>query len=373
MVRTEIRRIAQVNLNDSGGAFSLMFQIGQELQGQFVFDYYTIMPFMKQEIVGKIQEMGGKIIEDTASTRFLAHLKLPFAFYRRMKKASYDVIHIHSDMAWKLALYAIPARIAGVKKIIVHSHSSGINGDHRGIKKVCHLLMKPILPCFADVMCSCSELATAWMYPKRYHNQVHFIKNGVKTENYRYSEQDRNTIRKRLGINEGEILIGCTGNLSFQKNPEYLIMVVSILCQKDSRYKLLFIGDGADASRIKALAKEQPKQENILFCGNATNVGALLSALDIFALPSRFEGFPVSAVEAQVSGLPCVLSDRITHGVAFRRDCVFWSINEAPEEWARKLFNIRINTNEREKAYLEALQQGFDISQTAVTVSKLYS
>lgn len=210
-------RIAQVNLNDSGGAFALMYQVQKELNGRVIFDYYTIHAFSNSEIVKDIQEMGGRIFEDIAGTRLLSHLKLPFVFYKRMKKAQYEVIHIHSDSAWKLSMYAIPAKLAGIKRIIVHSHSSGINGDHQKLKYVCHCIMKPILPCFADEFVSCSKIATKWMFPEKCKSKVCFIKNGIKTKDFRFDEGNRKKYRNELGVNEGEVLLGTIGDLSFQK------------------------------------------------------------------------------------------------------------------------------------------------------------
>lgn len=143
-----MKRVAQVSLNDDGGAFALMYQVQKELNGRVIFDYYTIVPFSNNEIKASINEMNGKIYEMNSPSRLLGHFKLPLWFYKSMKKEKYEVIHIHSDSAWKIILYAIPAKLAGIKKVIVHSHSSDVNGDHRKLKLIFHKIMKPILPFF---------------------------------------------------------------------------------------------------------------------------------------------------------------------------------------------------------------------------------
>lgn len=260
-----MQRIAQVNLNDSGGAFALMYQVQKELKGRIIFDYYTIHAFSNPEIIKNIREMGGKIIEDSADTRILAHLRLPFVFYKRMKKAQYEVIHIHSDTAWKLSMYAIPAKLAGIKKIIVHSHSGGINGDHQKLKYLCHCLMKPILPFFVDKFVTCSKIATEWMFPKKYYSKVCFIKNGIKTEDFRFDEESRRKYRNELGIKDDEIVLGTVGDLSYQKNPHYLIDVFSALYRKNSKYKLIFIGGGAHVFSVKKWARRKRGMEILFF------------------------------------------------------------------------------------------------------------
>lgn len=369
-----MKRIAQVNLNDSGGAFNLMYQVQKELNGKVIFDYYTVHPFTKDEIIRDINNMGGRIVEVKASSRLLAHIKLPFVFYKIMRKEKYGIIHIHSDMAWKLSLYAIPAKLAGVKKVIVHSHSSGINGDHKALKKICHYLMKPALPYFADVLCTCSDFATGWMYPSKYKKGVQLIKNGVKTKNFRFSEEKRKTYRKELGLKDKEVLIGTTGNLSYLKNPKYLIEVFSAMYQQDTKYKLIFIGDGPDAEDVAEQARKIKGYENIIFYGNTFDVGGMLSALDIFIMPSRAEGFPISAVEAQTNGLFCILSSCITKEVDFSDKCVYWTIEDPPDVWADKMMNYNINDllSDRENGWILAQDKGFDIRQTAETVFGLY-
>lgn len=369
-----MKRIAQVNLNDSGGAFNLMYQVQKELNGRVIFDYFTIHPFTNDEIIRDINNMGGRIVEDMASTRLMAHIKLPFTFYKKMRKEKYDIIHIHSDTAWKLSIYAIPAKLAGVKKVIVHSHSSGINGDHKVLKKLCHYAMKPVLPYFADVLCTCSDFATGWMYPLKCKKGVQSIKNGIKTENFRFSEEKRKMYRRELGLKDQEILIGTTGNLSYLKNPEYLIETFSAMYQQDMKYKLIFIGDGPDAENVAERARKIKGYDNIIFYGNTFDVGGMLSALDMFIMPSRAEGFPISAVEAQTNGLFCILSSCITKEVAFSRKCVFWPIEEPPYIWANKLVNYSINDllSDRENGCILAQDKGFDIRQTAETVLGLY-
>lgn len=368
-------RIAQVNLNDSGGAFALMYHVQKELQDYVIFDYYTIHAFSDIEAVKNIQKMGGKITQDLAASRLSAHLKLPFIFYKRMKKEQYEVIHIHSDTAWKLSMYAIPAKLAGIKKIIVHSHSSGINGDYQTLKYLCHCLMKPVLPYFADKFVTCSKAATEWMFPKKYQSQVCFIKNGVKTRKFCFSSENRRKYREELGVKDDEILLGTVGDFSFQKNPYYLMEVFYALYRKNPKYKLIFIGNGENAHLVHEWAKEKKGYENLIFYGKSSYVGDLLSAMDFYLMPSRFEGFPVSAVEAQVNGLPCILSDYITKEVRISDSCVFWSIEEKPDVWADRLHFWKSGFNEenRKRGYRSALEQGFDISQTAERMLQLYN
>lgn len=126
---------------------------------------------------------------------------------------------------------------------------------------------------------------------------------------------------------------------------------------------------------VKEWAQEMMGYENIIFYGTTSHVGGMLSAIDIYIMPSRFEGFPVSAVEAQVNGLLCVLSDYITDEVKMSEKCNFWSIDNGAEEWAKKLsvYNAELETKVRKKGYQIAIDGGFDIAETAKKMFQLYT
>ncbi len=368
-------RVLQVNLDDSaGGVFSYVYQLQKALAERIIFDYYSMSSFNNQQVVSSIQSMQGKVIgADLRKNRFIGHLNLPFHFFRFLKKNPYKVIHIHSDTAWKLLIYAIPAKLAGIKKIIVHAHSSNINGDHRMLKLFCHRMAKPIVPLFADIYCACSDFAAKWMYPDRLLAKVVFMKNGIDTEKYKFNDQERKNIRTQLGMADGDFVIGTVGNFSYQKNPGYIIKVFEEFYSMRSSSKLLFVGDGADRSRVEKEIAAKEYKNNVIFYGYTREVHKVLNAFDVFILPSRFEGFPVCAVEAQANGLPCVLSDTITKQCKLSEKCVFMNLSDMPARWAEKLRNYAQVPINRDEGQINVLEQGFDVRQTTEALYKVYS
>jgi glycosyltransferase involved in cell wall biosynthesis len=368
-----IPKILQVNLEDSGGAFSLIFQLQKKMEGEIAFDYYSMGSFKSQVVIDEIYRLGGTIYEARLrSNRFFGSLMLPFQFYKFLKTYKYECIHIHSDTAWKLLEYAYPAKKAGVKKIIIHSHSTDINGDYRWLKKICHVIARIILPKYADIYLTCSDKASQWMFPKINNEQIIWIKNGIDTSKFQFNIEARNQIREKMGIADDMFLIGVVGDMSYQKNPEYIVDVFEQIIKERDSFKLVFIGDGNYTDSVKEYVKEKRMEESVIFYGRTLEIEKVLSAIDIFAMPSRFEGLPVSAIEAQASGLPCVISLKVTKQTAVCDNCRFIDINnESKMEWARSIMLIEKN-EDRTQAYQNVMNAGFDIGSTACHLKGIY-
>lgn len=338
----------------------MMFQAQKELSGKVVFDYYTMGSFESDSVIASIRDMGGKIKEENVrNNRLVGHILLPFLFYKYLKLSDYEIIHVHADTAWKLLLFAIPAKHAGVKKVIVHSHSSNISGDFRWLKFLCHKVAKPVLPIYADELLGCSDKAIEWMYPRKYQYKVTKIHNGIDSEKFSFDFNCRVMKREELGIEKDEIVIGTVGDFSYAKNPLALLRIFKKIISIHENYKLVYVGDGAYRKNIEEFAKKLDICDKVVFTGKCNELKCIYSAMDIFVLTSRFEGLPVSAIEAQSNGLYCVLSDNITEEVDICGRCTFADVNDS-EQWvdiihkmAEKSTNWYRNS---EEYYLQRIQ-----------------
>ena len=369
-----MQHVLEVNLEDSGGAFSLMFQVQKQLAGKAIFDYFSMASFNNPEIVDAIKNMGGNTYcANLRKNRLLGHITLPFFFYKFLRSHNYRTVHIHSDTAWKICLYAIPAKLVHIEKIIIHSHSSGVNGDYRGVKCMAHSIMKLLIPHVGTDFVTCSVAATSWMYGENPKFPVIWIKNGVDTNKFQFSKEARDRIRRQLDIGEDVTVIGTVGNLSHQKNPQYLIRILENLKKKSrSRYKLVFIGSGSNEPAVRLYVKEKNLVEDVIFYGNTDKVQEVLNALDVYVMPSRSEGLPVSVIEAESSGLPCVLSSEITSEAALDDDVRFLNLEDDVGEWARCIETMAAVKKERKKGAESVRSCGFDIRQTADAVFRIY-
>ena len=361
------KRVLQANLDGTGGAFSLMYQLQKQLSSEYIFDYYWMGKFVSSSRSKELEELGSKIYEDDLrKNKIIGHLLLPWHFYHFLKDKDYDIVHVNADLAYKELLYLIPAKMAGVKKIIIHSHSSGVNGDHKKIKTFLHNICKPFLKEKNVVYLTCSKVAAKWMFGK--NNSAVMLNNGVDLKKFQYDCATRQHIRKKLNVRG--IVLGAVGNLSYQKNPYFLIDLMRNLDSPEN-YTLLFVGDGDSRRDVEAYAQKRGVYDKCIFYGNSSDVVELLDAMDIYLMPSRFEGLPVSAVEAQANGLSCILSNRITDEVKLLPSCKMLDIESGVVEWAKEIKNTSVN--EDRKASIKVLKEkGFDIIDTAKKLKAIY-
>lgn len=306
-------RILQVNLSNRGGAFSLVFQVQKELEDKYVFDYFSQNRFINNSIYESIIKNGGRIFDDVDSrNKICKQINTSKQFYKFLIDNNYKIIHIHSDTSWKAAIYVIAARKANIQNIIVHSHSSGINGSFKLINKFLHLLLKRYVTSKSTIRCACSKESGEWMFNSL--SDLEVVQNGVCVEKYQYNENVRKKIRSIYGIQENTIVVGTVGDFSWAKNPIFIFDLFKSLAD-DGKFFFLLIGDGPGKKNLEnkfyELSDEQDVKTKFVFTGQVDNAQDYLSAMDVFILPSNFEGVPMSALEAQVNGLSVLTSDKV--------------------------------------------------------------
>ena len=325
------KRILQANLNNQGGAFSVAYEAQKELQDEFVFDYFFPDDFVKNNVYDHLLSMGSKCVGKlSCENKFLKQYELYKAFYNYICENPYEIVHIHSDTAWKISIYYLAAKKAGIKRIVLHSHSSGISGHFKKINYFLHLMSKSLIKS-AKYRCACSKNAAVWMFDTT--ENISIIHNGIDINNFKFNFESRQFIRKKLGIEE-KIVVGSVSDFSYPKNPEFIYKLVREF-QKDEEYVFLFVGNRDSGCKLKDYIDSDDKINNVIFAGSVTNVSDYLSAMDIFILPSRFEGLPMSALEAQANGLYTIVSENVTDETRCSNNFSRLKLNVA--EWKNKI------------------------------------
>ena len=281
----------------------------------------------------------------------------------------YDVVHIHSGSITALAYSAREASHAGVKKIIVHSHSAGEKGNikHDLVK----LYAAPILIKNATHYCACSKEAAEWEFPKTVWPKVQIINNGIDPDRFAFDRKMRNEMRKKYALHDDSIALGHVGRFSREKNQRFLIEVFR-------RYKaqypkedvrLFLLGEGDDKEDVKNLANELGIHKDVFFPEEYNKVPEFMQMLDIFLVPSLYEGLSLVALEAQAAGLPVVASQGLPQQVKVTDNMVFISLDEI-DAWCDAVNDLKnkTRTDNRDKI----IKAGFDIKDTALTIQKLY-
>ena len=291
------------------------------------------------------------------------------AFYRNVKELirarRYDVVHCHTMFNSGLVLRA--AKRCGVPIRIAHSHSIRIPGRRGFMQSAYEKLMRCRILRDATHYIACGKAAGDWLFGRKaFEKKGIVLLNGIELDRFRYDPQLRQSLREKHGWQD-KFLVGHVGHLAPVKNQLFLIRMLPELLKQRPDAHLLLLGEGRDRPMLEAAVRELGLQEAVTMPGNVTNVNEYLSAMDVFAFPSLYEGMPLSVVEAQANGLPCVLSDRVPKDV-FLTDLITSLPLEAPAlDWQRALCDCKRTEPER---YCDALKQsGFELRRM---VDKLY-
>lgn len=240
------------------------------------------------------------------------------AFVREIRsilERGFDVLHLHTS-AWRGFLIEEIAMEMKVPKVIVHSHSSGFDfTDPAERKKLWkdHMDYRERFSMeYATDLCACSRVAADWLFsPDIPRDRIRILPNAIDTRRFRFSRETREAVRGRLGIRD-RIVIGHVGRYSYTKNQEFLVRCFAEAHGKNQKLYLILTGQGEKISEVKKLVHALGMQEHVMCYDWREDIPDLLQAMDVFCLPSIFEGLPISVIEAQAAGLRCLVSDSVT-------------------------------------------------------------
>ena len=284
----------------------------------------------------------------------------------------YDVIHLHTS-SWRGFLIEQIAMEMGVGKVIVHSHSTGVDvADARERKKQIeeHERYKNQFSMeYATDVCACSMLAAEWLFGFRIpREQIQVLPNAIDVRKYHFRPKKRKEIRICFNL-ENRIVIGNVGRYSYQKNQEFLIRAFAKAHGRNRSLFLLCLGEGAFLEQLKALAGQLGIADSVLFMEWSDHVENYLQAMDVFCLPSHFEGLPISAIEAQAAGIRCLISENVTKEVQVTDLVTFLHLKETC--WAEYLAGCVVDTH-RDRQDEKIAEAGYDIRFAAKKLEKFY-
>ena len=368
-----MRRVLEVNVDDKsyGGVFSFVKNIVKYIDKEINVNVCAFAPFEKESNIQLIKKFGGNVYDCSSYGNFISKtLSSCKKFYKLLEKEDFDVIHIHSDVAYKLLLYGIIAKISGKEKIIVHSHSSGVEGRYKPLKKVMQQLAKILLAKVDFIKVSCSITAAEWMYIPEQAQKAIIINNGIELKKFRYDKHKYNCIREKLNVSKNKV-IGTVARFSYQKYPEKLLEVFKCLLGISNEYVLLWVGTGPLRDDIMHKAKEYGIDKNIIFYGNSDSIQDLYQAMDVFVMTSRFEGLCIAAVEAQAAGLPCLCSAEMSQETKLYEGYHSLSVREKDEKWAEQLYEL--TSTSRIDTYNMLKMKNYDLCDSVKYVESVYN
>lgn len=287
---------------------------------------------------------------------YKSDIKKLITTYKRECSKTQIIMHFHKNSAADMAAIKI-AKSNGFR-IIVHSHNTAPSTGY--FTKVLHLLNRSRLNQCADYKVACSKVAADWMFGKAH--DVKIIYNGIDTKRFFKCDCKRNQVRQELGIPKDSTVIINIGRFTKQKNQNWLIDMM--VYAKEKNIYLILVGDGELREPCQKEVKEKNITEKVRFLGQRQDIPDLLNASDIFIMPSLYEGYPISALEAQACGLKVMLSDTISKEVDVTGDVMWFSLKEGYDKVAAQITKNKWQHKEIVREY--------DIETTYTNLKNMY-
>ncbi len=258
------------------------------------------------------------------------------------------------------------AKKSEIKKRIIHAHNNQLmqTGKKRYFYQLVHNYWKYNIDKYATDYWACSELAGQFFYKKQIlsNQKYRVINNAIRVCDYKRDNNKRKEIRREWGISEDCTVIGHVGRFQYQKNHDFIIDIYNDYCKENSNSKLVLVGQGVEQERIRKKVENLALDNKVMFLGVRNDVNDLLQAMDVFLLPSRFEGLGIVLVEAQAAGLPCVTSKKVVpSNVNITGNVEFIGLDEPISKWVNAIKIQEKKDIDYDKCEELISQAGYDI------------
>ncbi|WP_028550882.1 glycosyltransferase family 1 protein [Paenibacillus sp. UNC451MF] len=355
-----------VNMN-RGGAETLLMNMYRNIdRTQIQFDFLTC----KEGIFdSEITAMGGRVhripyLTEVGHSKYIQALNQFFVSH-----PEYRIVHSHMDKMSGFVLRS--AKKAGVPTRIAHSHNTSSEGGFaaRMYKWAAGSFIRPSSTHFI----ACSLKAAEWLFPGR-KDQAAILKNGIEYEKFLFNQEVRVQVRRELEIPEASCVVGHVGRFNHQKNHAFLIDIFAQLHADtpNTNTVLVLAGDGPLRPEMEKKVRECKLEGKVKFLGVRSDIARLLQAFDTFVFPSLHEGLPVTLIEAQGAGLPCIISDVITQEVDMGMELVDYISLDQPTTWVQAIKRRIAKPTSRHIPANSLTERGYDIRTTARWVEDYY-
>lgn len=326
---------------------------------EFYFPFYNEIAYHDELIA-----LGGNLIHMEVSRHNpYKYIKYVGKLFRKYK---FDVVYYNTcdimsmDMVMFGKKFCVPIRI-------IHSHNSSNIVKPNFLHRCTETWCRKNLDQYATKLLACSDVAGEWMFDGR---EYEVVNNGIDVKKFSYSQVLREKIQEKLGI-RGKLVIGFVGSLWEQKNPIFLLDIFAKVREKRENAVLLIVGTGSLRNDMEKRAKELDVYDDVLFLGVRKDVASIMSAMDRFVLPSKFEGLPFVLVEAQASGLPCITSTNVSQESNLTGEMKFLTLETDLDIWADTVIQQESKFDRREYSGI-VQSKGFDILTTVNQVEQYF-
>lgn len=348
---------------NTGGAETLVINLLRNIDRnkfQFNFLVFNDQPGFYDE---EVRSLGSYIyyLPSISNAGVKNYINKMVEFFRATK---IDVVHSHMD--WQGGFISYAANRAGIKKIVVHSHANQDMFNNDIMHKIMIKINKYLIKKYATDLCACSKEAGKSLFGKENYT---IITNGIDIK--RYTQPDNNTIKKlykECNLNKDDIVLGNVGSFSENKNQIFLIKILKELVEENKHFKLILVGDGILKDKLVKEVEDNNLSEYVIFMGIRKEIPEIMHLFSVFLFPSKMEGLGIVAIEAQTSGIPCIVSKYLPKQL----DMKIGLINFEELDiflWIEKIKKVRVNNAKKVKFNSDNI---YDIEFTIQQLFEIY-
>ncbi|MGL4672309.1 glycosyltransferase, partial [Cetobacterium sp.] len=290
---------------DVGGTETMLINLYRNIDRE-KYEFHFISYYGREGFYDKeIERLGGKIIHLNFSKR-LGALGSILELRRVIKENKYDVVHTHT--LFNCGIGVLAAWLGRVKIRISHAHT--VYEDNVSfIKKSYITLMKSLIKIFSTHFFGCSNKAGEFLFGQKIvkGKNYKFIPNYIDYKKF-IDISERDKLRESLNFELDTIVIGHVGRIMSAKNHSFLVDIIEKMKSRGLKVKGVFVGDGDSRAELELKIKKYSLENDIFITGMVNNPENYFKMMDIFILPSFYEGFGLVLLEAQSSGLNCIAS-----------------------------------------------------------------
>lgn len=353
---------------EAGGIGAFLMNVYRKLDRDSIqFDFAVTTSGMG--VYGQeIERMGGRIfyISGDGTRNVLDCLKQMYRLYKVCKGNRY--VAVHSQCYFSNGFFLLCAKLAGVRKLVSHSHNH-FTQSPSFLKKCFETVSRPLLLCVATDCLGCSDAATRYLYGEKafYSGKAHTLYNGIDYDVWNPTLFDVPALRRAYGLINEKVVV-FIGRMEKQKNPIYALRVMKTVHERCPAVKLFFVGVGSLDAEVDRFISENDMIGYVKRMPQDANVRELQAIADVMIAPSLWEGLSIAFIEAQIMGTPIVTSDMVSDEIDMGL-CSFLSLEQF-EAWPTRVIEIfeRNDTPKITKHY-----EDFNVKTTVRKLMEVYS
>lgn len=364
-----IRVLHVIGIMNRGGAETMIMNLYRNIDRtkvQFDFVENSADPAVFDD---EILSLGGKIYRcpHYNGKNHFVYTRWWKSFFE-VHKHKYAIVHGH--LGSTAAIYLAIAKKYGIYTI-AHSHNINMM---RSLGDVAYGVFSYPTRFIADRFFACSREAGISRYGKTVgsdETRCVVLRNAIDSDRFAFNAESRQKIRRKLNLSDNQIVVGNISRFSEQKNHNFLLDVFAQIHNMESSAVLLLVGDGDLRPQIESKIDSLHLKDSVILTGVQSNTWDYYQVMDVFLMPSHYEGLPVSLVEAQTSGLPCCVSTAVPKESAITELVQFRSLEDSAEQWAEWAFErAKFSRQDMREVICQA---GYDISTTSKWLEDFYT